>query len=920
MGRHFVPWFGRGSGLGLGLYPVGLEAWFLRWCRAMGGVTPYRIVRLGLLGAGTLSLVQLSQVRPSFAQTWQVEGEAATPGMYRVTFSQRELVPRGTGQEWLDQGLKAFEQFRLQEALQAFEKAMEYFRQAKDFDLEADALNNIGLVYYTQGQYQKALDHFVSAQTTSDRYEAAIQAGTLTREQNGRSRWMRDRRRMLNSNHGMVYDRLGQYDKALTYYRNAFMGSGRSPSYYGGDGMLLNQIGNVYAKLNQPERALVYYQQALILVDLLGFPLGRDGKTPMVSPPEIQRRVYGWEFQSPKPIDQTSRDRRALFESALSPMEFKAGRLHPWARHLLTITLGNLGEFESRYGSPSQAIRYQIRTIELARLAQLPQLEGMAQKALGDLQRRNQDWDAAQRSYREAIALAQHSQDAALAGLAQDALGELFLQQGQAAAAVLPLQQAIQAWETMRPGLADHYLRSLFETQSKTYQRLQTALIKTDQPRQALRVAEQGRARALVELLARRRSGKAMDPSWSQAPSLDSIQRVARQQQATLVQYSVLPDQLYIWVISPQGQVNFRSVPLKPILNQSSLAQLVQIAREQDVGVRGRGMPLASVTFTEPNPERLALADPATPRTPSTGPFTLPQLRQLHQILIEPIAELLPKNPEDRVIVIPQGELFLVPFVALQDAQGRYLLEQHTLMMAPSIQALALLSDPPAKAPLGNALGNATPTAVLVVGNPTMPRIRLAIDQPPQPLTPLPGAQEEAEAIAKLLGIQPLIGAAARESTIVPKLPRSRWIHLATHGLLDGVVGIDMPGALALAPDGPGSNPSSGDGLLTADEILDLRLQSDLVVLSACDTGRGAITGDGVVGLSRSLLAAGASSVVVSLWAVPDDSTAFLMTELYRQLQIQPDKAKALRAAMLTTLNQFPNLRDWAAFTLVGQS
>jgi CHAT domain-containing protein len=90
--------------------------------------------------------------------------------------------------------------------------------------------------------------------------------------------------------------------------------------------------------------------------------------------------------------------------------------------------------------------------------------------------------------------------------------------------------------------------------------------------------------------------------------------------------------------------------------------------------------------------------------------------------------------------------------------------------------------------------------------------------------------------------------------------------------------------------------------------------------LSACDTGRGRITGDGVIGLSRSFISAGVPSVIVSLWSVPDAPTAFLMTEFYQNFQKNPDKAQALRQAMLTTLKQHPNPKNWAAFTLIGES
>ncbi|HIK30993.1 MAG TPA: CHAT domain-containing protein [Oscillatoriales cyanobacterium M59_W2019_021] len=109
------------------------------------------------------------------------------------------------------------------------------------------------------------------------------------------------------------------------------------------------------------------------------------------------------------------------------------------------------------------------------------------------------------------------------------------------------------------------------------------------------------------------------------------------------------------------------------------------------------------------------------------------------------------------------------------------------------------------------------------------------------------------------------------------------------------------------------------DGFLTAQEILSMNLNADLMVLSACDTGRGKITGDGVVGLSRSLVTAGVSSLVVSLWQVPDASTADLMTHFYNNLQQGLDKATALRNAMLTARSTHPDPVHWAAFTLIGE-
>lgn len=93
-------------------------------------------------------------------------------------------------------------------------------------------------------------------------------------------------------------------------------------------------------------------------------------------------------------------------------------------------------------------------------------------------------------------------------------------------------------------------------------------------------------------------------------------------------------------------------------------------------------------------------------------------------------------------------------------------------------------------------------------------------------------------------------------------MANARIIHLATHGILDEIWGLGS--AIALAPS------TNDNGLLTADEILTMNLNAELVVLSACNTGQGRITGDSVIGLSRSLISAGVPSVIVSLWIVPD--------------------------------------------------
>ena len=190
-------------------------------------------------------------------------------------------------------------------------------------------------------------------------------------------------------------------------------------------------------------------------------------------------------------------------------------------------------------------------------------------------------------------------------------------------------------------------------------------------------------------------------------------------------------------------------------------------------------------------------------------------------------------------------------------------------------------------------------------------------------LTQLDGAEREAKIIAKKLETKAMIGGQATESAIVKKMSSAKLIHFATHGLLDSINAIGSPGAIAFTPDG------KNDGFLTTSEIMEKfglsgtqKLQADLVVLSACDTGRGDIRGEGVIGLSRAFMASGVPNLVVSLWKVPDDDTVKLMTEFYNNIyERQLDKAQGMRQAMLKMLKDGdPHPTNWAAFTVIGNA
>jgi CHAT domain-containing protein len=545
-------------------------------------------------------------------------------------------------------------------------------------------------------------------------------------------------------------------------------------------------------------------------------------------------------------------------------------------------------------------------------------------------------------SYQAAIAYLQESLEQAraiadprLESRTLNNLGHTLFLAGKLERAEQSLRTAIALLDALRPELNDTYQGSIFETQLHTYNLLQQVLIAANKPEAALEVSEQGRARAFVALLARRLQSRAEQPKISQTPpsiphspfTLGQIRQIARQQNATLVEYAIVMDDafkfrgkqrsreqgLYIWVVTPTGDVKFRQVDLKPLWQENlTLETIVAASRclartracRSQLRALSRGLGVVSK------------AQPTAVTSDAVSPLNQnPALQTLYHLLIAPIADLLPSDPNQRVIFIPQASLFLVPFPALQAPSGEYLIQRHTILTAPAIQVLDLTRKQRQR--LASANRPQSPhSSYLIVGNPTMPRV----GDSAEPLLPLPGSEWEAIQIANLFGTTAMTGDRATKVEIAQRLPQARWIHLATHGLLDygnqanPLEGLGVPGAIALAP-------STGDtGLLTADEILELQLNAELVVLSACDSGQGRVTSDGVVGLSRSLISAGAPTVLVSLWAVQDSPTARLMVNFYQNLQQDSDKAKALRQAMLATMQEYPNPLNWAAFTLIGEA
>ena len=259
----------------------------------------------------------------------------------------------------------------------------------------------------------------------------------------------------------------------------------------------------------------------------------------------------------------------------------------------------------------------------------------------------------------------------------------------------------------------------------------------------------------------------------------------------------------------------------------------------------------------------------------------------------------------DELLIIPDGPLWLAPYAALKDGNSKYLCESFRIRLAPSLTSLRLIADCPDDYHKSSG--------ALLVGDPWVSEVTNSEGE--KVLEQLPCAKEEVEMIGKILNITPITGRQATKREVLKRLSSVSLVHLAAHGCPE-------TGEIALAPDPDRISPvlKEEDYILTIEDVLKVKLRAKLVVLSCCHSGRGEIKAEGVVGIARAFMGAGARSVVVSLWAIDDEATLEFMKCFYQHLAEGKPASESLNLAMksLRESDRFHRIRHWAPFSLIG--
>ena len=446
--------------------------------------------------------------------------------------------------------------------------------------------------------------------------------------------------------------------------------------------------------------------------------------------------------------------------------------------------------------------------------------------------------------------------------------------------------------------LKDDWKISFRQFSETVYASLWCTLLKQGKVADSLVAAEQGRAQALKDLMKAKYS---IQPLCVESGTMEGFSSMPRCMPPNTIFIALGEQEIVFWVSQEGNGVMLRR---KEILEKSSvddvttfLQSLAQASRKEidvraDVKCEDRSLELRDET-----PAIDTLDEQAESPSSHLNPTSL---RKFYDLIISPIADLIRGN---EVTLVPEGPLCLVPYAAFMDSNSKYLVESYRIRMIPSLFSLKLITECPAD--------YHCKTGALLVGDPWVQEVKYQRRK----LRQLPFAKKEVEMIGRIVNIKPLTGTEATKDAVLQRISSVALVHIAAHGRIE-------TGEVALAPSSTrkSGRPKEKDYLLTMEDVLNAKLHARLVVLSCCHSGRGEIKAEGVVGIARAFLGAGARSVLVSLWAIDDEATLEFMKSFYQHLIKGKSASESLNQAMnsMRESKEFSAAKYWAPFVLIG--
>jgi len=544
-------------------------------------------------------------------------------------------------------------------------------------------------------------------------------------------------------------------------------------------------------------------------------------------------------------------------------------------------TLLLLGRVYGRLGNFSEALQKLRVGLDAAKTLKNTELEFMGAHDLGEVLLKSGRTAEAEREFREALKIGEQAGMPDAVRLAREGLGDVARHDGHLEDAALHYRAAIEAIESIRGRLESPGFKSTFLSGAlNAYERLIDVLASQKNAREALYFAERKQARAFLDTLVASKTQGSTGSAEAEPLDAGAVERDVARRDQVLVEYALGERRSYVWVVSGSRTV-MAALPARSSIEGRAERYRALLAR----------------------------------RSPGAAQEAL----GLYRMLISPVASQL--APDKVLMIVPDGALHYLPFETLRSAPGRFFGEDFTIAYAPSASVLGQLQVRRPGPPRKELLAYGDPdfgTGLLQPG--TMEAVVRGIDRSHGlRLTPLPNTRAEIEAIAALYpgSNKTYLGRAASKTSVEgERLDEFVRIHFATHAFIDET----RPERSGIAL----STSEHSDGVLRLKDILALKLNADLVVLSACQSGLGKIIrGEGIDGLTRVFLFAGTSRVVASLWDVNDIATTDLMKAFYQHMKDGLEPARALRAAKLEMMHSkvvaYHDPYFWAAFVLVGE-
>lgn len=779
------------------------------------------------------------------------------------------------------------------QAIEKYLAALSIWRTLNDKPMEASTLYEAGWLYGDIGQYQKALDLY-------------SQAGTLYKT-------LGNRKSELNTlnNTAWIYGELGENQTALDMYETVVEGLKKIGET---DPAVISNLAASYSKLGQHQRALDAHLQVLEL---------RKG------PQNNAKRA---------------------------------------------ITLSNIGNCYYQLHDSIKALDYYSQSLPFMRdagdnyyTAAVLNNTGVAYRSLGE-------YDKALIHFNEALELRRKAGDQRGIATTLSDIARLERDRGNLIEARRQIEAALAQVERVRLNVTSPRLRTSYFASVQEYREFYIDLLMRmskdkplDQPeRVAFNASETGRARSLLQLLSEAGSkihhgidpslierkltlAELIDTKAQRQMELLSGKHTEEEAEAARKELSTLTNELEqlesrIRESSPQFNALVRPVPLgldeiqEKILDRDTL--LLEYSLGEERSFVWAVTPDAIKSFELP---KRSVIEPTARRvyelvTARTNAEYAKASAILSQMILGPVAAEL---KDKRLLIVSDGVLLYIPFASLPDPTAtRALVVAHEVVMAPSASVIGLLRQETA---------NRKPASktVAVLADPVFsnndPRVAAARLSRPAPvdkdtstvalrsgadsgldgLRRLRFSRQEADAIARLAGsdakLEAVDFAANRKLATSDELGQYRVIHFATHGIINNSHP-ELSGIVLSLVDEKGQPQN---GFLRLYDLYNLKLSADLVVLSACQTALGKeIRGEGLVGLTRGFMYAGAPRVIASLWQIDDRASAEFMKRFYEAMLTQKLRpAAALRAAQVS-MSQDPRWHEphyWAAFTLQGE-